>query len=166
MGYGDTYDNLIRKIIQRLKLSVSDLRGVTYSFVTPFQPVKNNAGQVDYHRVNLGLKQVEQLNPPEAFIIPRDDNIERAATHTQYHSMGFEIIALTENSNTQSGLIEAIAFGWRIYDALLADRTILGGCQDLHISRFSPQVIDQDANKFLHQVNIFMTCKYLTTAGS
>lgn len=165
MGFGETYENLVKKIIKRLQISVPDLRDVTYCFVGPGQIIKSSPDDVAYKRVNIGVKKIEDIIPPEAFVIPRDDNIAIAATSTQEHTMSFEIIAITENPATQAGLFSAIALGWKIYDAFLSDREILKSCHDLHIPRVSPQVIDGDEKKFLHQVNIFLDCKYLTTAG-
>lgn len=154
MGYSVDYLNIVDEIKGILLNEVPEFNSVEYSWVTPWFPVQNNLDeQPNQNKVVFG-SAFEDLNLPQAFIVPDVDNIQHELFCEQEHHYNFKILIINEKTNKQEGLREDIQIAGTVYDKLMDYKDLNGKCDYFKITRILPETLPENLFRITMDIEV------------
>lgn len=158
-GYGNFIRNLTERIVGRLN-EISEFTCNTEYSIFPGQIMgEEDAEETTHPKITVGAKTINNLFPPEVFVILEEDSIEHACTWTDDHTITFTLAVVTDGSHPQISFWDGVALAGKVYDKFKEDSTINGACADSSIKTITYRDTRFEAGGSLNVATLSLVCR-------
>ncbi|HQJ93072.1 MAG TPA: hypothetical protein PLI71_09370 [Clostridia bacterium] len=120
---------------------------------------EEDAEETTHPKITVGAKTINNLFPPEIFVVLEDDSIEPACSWTDDHTITFTLAIVTDGASPQNAFWDGVELAGKVYDKFKEDRTIMESCADSSIKTITYKDSRFEAGGSLNVATLSLVCR-------